>query len=163
MTSATWALVVGIDEYEHFTPLTGAARDAAAATRWLLKVGVPKGQILLHAAPSAAAEAEIGALDLPVRGCTQPEIETSFVELAEHTGERLFVFLMGHGFYEPTEGRVFLTQESRRNHPANLGIEPYCRWLQGVDFGLQVVIFDGCQNLPYTQHCLLYTSPSPRD
>jgi hypothetical protein len=148
---ATWAIVVGIDTYDHVTHLTGAARDAAAAARWLLAVGVPAEQILLHTAPSDAAAAEVKAVGLAQRGCSEPDIWTSFEQLMSESGRRLFVFLCGHGFFEPGGDRVFLTREASERVMSNLGIDWYAKLLRGLPYEHQFLIMDGCLNLPYTQ------------
>src|SRR5690242_334525 len=119
---STWALVVGIDEYqgEYIPPLKGPARDAVAAVSWLRKLGVRDESILLHAHPSADAESAVEALDLTRRGCTNDEILDSLLVLERTKGQRLFVFLTGHGLYEPATGPLFLTQDAREGCMRNL-------------------------------------------
>ncbi|MDI6105449.1 caspase family protein [Actinoplanes sp. NEAU-A12] len=168
--ATTWALVVGIDEYDDpaVKRLTGAARDAAAAVRWLRALGVPDGQILLHAVPSAGAAAEVEALGLMVRGCTLTSIWKSVHLLAGKKGSRLFVFLCGHGLYEPGSKGLFLTQEAGDGAMTNLGIEKYSDHFLSMDFPLQVLVMDGCLNQPYppavrpTVEAAFYPGVAPR-
>lgn len=148
--ATTWALVVGIDAYDAFPPLQGAARDAAATVRWLRRLGVPDEQVLLHAAPCDAARPDLDALGRTWLGCTEPEIWGSFDRLWQEQGSRLFVFLSGHGFYEPSGARVFLTQEANQRALKNLGIDWYAALLRGFAFDRQFLVMDGCLNLPYT-------------
>lgn len=143
-------MVVGIDTYDHVKELTGAARDAAAVVHWLRRLGVPDQQILLHAAPGQAAKAEIDELGLTCAGCTEPEIWPSFETLMDNQGARLFVFLSGHGFFEPGGERVFLTREASQRVTKNLGIEWYAALLRGQKYARQFLVMDGCLNLPYT-------------
>jgi hypothetical protein len=148
--AATWALIIGIDSYDNFKGLTGAARDAAAAVTWLRHLGVPDAQILLHAAPCDAAKPELDALGLTCHGCTEPEIWASFVTLMNNRGSKLYVFLSGHGFCEPGGDRVFLTREASDKVTKNLGIDWYAKFLRGQDYTTQYLVMDGCLNVPYT-------------
>ncbi|MEK6225566.1 MAG: hypothetical protein AABM40_04640 [Chloroflexota bacterium] len=149
----TWALVVGLDVYDlpKIQPLQGAVRDAITAVQWLRKLGVPDGQILLHASPSAGVSAELVALGLSYKPGRQLDISGSMAQLAAvPNGTRLFVFLMGHGLYEPAGGRLFLLQESGvANLWTNAGIDYYSRWLRSLPFPRQYLFVDGCQNYPY--------------
>lgn len=156
--ATTWALVVGIDEYdeppEKIPRLQGAAADAIAAVEWLRKLGVPDNQILLHARPSAETRPRIDALGMPWKDvATEPAIWESVSRLLEvPDGTRLFVFLSGHGVWEPTTGRCFLTQEAGRNGVyTNLGIDLYINCFLKSAFKRQFLFMDGCQNLPYTR------------
>lgn len=148
---STWAIVVGIDAYDHFDPLTGAANDAVAAVKWLRRLGVPDEQIMLHAAPTNASEKAVKDLGIPVGGCKEAEIFESFRRLIKgRRGSKLFVFLSGHGLFEPGGDRVFLTQESCEDVPVNLGVEWYAELLLGLPFKRQIIVMDGCLNLPYS-------------
>jgi hypothetical protein len=147
--AATWALVIGIDAYDHVRQLTGAVHDAVDAVRWLRRLGVPDAQILLHAAPTPASQAALDALGLTYAGCRQPDFWQSFDALRQNSGPRLFVFLTGHGLYEPGGERVFLTQEADDQVTRNLGIDWYTRFLRGQNYTRQFVVMDGCLNLPY--------------
>jgi hypothetical protein len=146
----TWALVVGIDAYDNFKHLTGAANDSVEFVSWLRQLGVPAEKIMFHAAPCADAKAGVEAAGLQVGLCTDAEIWGSFRRLMEAEGERLFVFLAGHGLFEPGGVRVFLTQEAGEKELSNLGVEWYARLLRGLPFRRQFLILDGCQNIPYT-------------
>jgi hypothetical protein len=148
---STWAVVVGIDAYDHFKHLTGAANDAVHAVGWLRRLGVPDEQIMLHAAATGAAKEAVDELGMKVGGCKEPEIFESFQRLIEgQGGSKLFVFLSGHGVFEPGGERVFLTQEASETVLSNLGIAWYTKLLQGLPFALQIVVMDGCLNLPYS-------------
>jgi len=146
--AGTWALVVGIDAYEHFRPLHGAAADAVRAVRWLRALGVPDGQILLNAAPSAATKPEVDDLGLPVRGTTLAAVTESFDALLanEAGGARLFVFLSGHGLYDPGGHRMFLTSESSPKMPRNVAVDLYADVLRGLPYRRQYLVLDACQS-----------------
>lgn len=146
----TWALVVGIDAYDHVKTLTGAARDAVDVVAWLRRLGVPDDQVLLHAAPAPATQKAVAGLGITVNGCREPDLWQSFARLSEVSGSKLLVFLMGHGLFEPGGERVFLTQEASPTFVKNLGIEWYAAFLRGQDFPEQYLVMDGCLNLPYT-------------
>lgn len=151
---STWALIIGIDTYDSnaIRDLAGASLDAVAVVEWLRKIGVADDHIILHAAPKPASHPAVTALGLPVQGCTEPDIWGSFKALDKTQGSKLFVFMMGHGLYEPTGGRVFLTREATPEEPQNLGIDWYCAYLRGLKYSTQYVFLDGCLNLPYANN-----------
>ena len=150
--SATWALVVGIDEYDEksIPRLGGAAADAIAAVIWLRALGVPDKQIKLHAAPNAKVEPALNSLALPYESASLSAIWKSIQVLKKNSGDRLFVFLSGHGIYEPTKGRLFLTQDASPDAMTNLGIDLYITYLRSLNYSNQFLVMDGCQNYPYT-------------
>ena len=76
----TWALVVGIDAYDHVKDLT-VSRDAVDVVTWLRRLGVPDDQIMLHAAPSDATAPAVEALGITVNGCQEPDLWQSFARL----------------------------------------------------------------------------------
>jgi hypothetical protein len=152
-SATTWALVVGIDEYDEVKPkLTGAARDAVDTVTWLRRIGVPDAQILLHAAACDASRPAVDALGLSVGNCRLPALFDSFRALKRAQGDRLFVFLFGHGLFEPGGDQVFLTREADDDVLANLGIDWWARWLRGQRFTTQYLVMDGCLNLPYSEN-----------
>jgi hypothetical protein len=150
--ATTWALVVGIDEYDdqRLRRLQGAAADALAAVAWLRKLGVPDRQIRLHVAPAAATRPAVEAIGLPHAEATKPAINRSISELRRvQGGTRLFVFLCGHGLYEPAGGRVFLTQESGVDDMyVNLGLDAYCNLLLATGFRRQFLIMTVASTTP---------------
>lgn len=171
--ATTWALVVGIDAYRDrsIPNLSGAVHDAIDVVTWLRRIGVPDTQILLHASATAASEQALESLCLPFGGCTSEDIWNSFAALEKQSGTRLFVFLSGHGLYEPLGARVFLTEEATDRVWSNLDIEWHTRFLRGQDFRRQFVFMDGCLNQPYTAserarfepgHKSAVTLPPPR-
>ncbi len=151
----TWALVVGIDEYDSpkLGRLKGAVADAVAAVAWLRSLGVPDQQILLHAAPSEASKPPLDALGLAYGTAREPEIWDSIAKLLDVTGgTRLFVFFSGHGLYEAASGRLFLTQEAGMAKAwPNLGMDAYGELFRSMAFARQFLFLDGCQNYPYPE------------
>ena len=156
----TWALVVGIDEYDHpdqLRPLTGAVADAAAAVAWLRGLGVPGEQIRLHVSPSPQSLPAVEALDVAVTGdATFAAITRTLGEFHRHPGgDRLVVLLAGHAVFEPTAGRLFLCQdfadiEGDPAQTASLAIDGLVKRLLATKFREQFCFVDGCQNLPYS-------------
>ena len=149
--SKTWALVVGIDRYEDpaVKPLSGAVADAVAFADWLRALGVPDRQVILHAAPTRASRQRLkGRKPAPA---TDREIQKSVARLEKvKTGERLIVYLAGHGLYEPSARRLFLLEEFTQAYPANMAIELYINRFLSMGFKRQFLFLDGCQNLPYS-------------
>lgn len=145
----TWALVIGIDVYDNVTPLAGAVLDAIEVVGWLRDLGVKDDRILLHASPCTAAVAPLKALGIPPRDCTEPEIWSSLSTLLDNNGSRLFVFLLGHGFYLLDGGCVFLTKEADHNALTNYGIDWLADLLRGRKYDRQFIVMDGCLNYAY--------------
>src|SRR5947209_7248984 len=148
----TWALVVGIDKYDAaptVRELQGAVADAVVAVQWLRQLGVPDAQIRLHASPSATNAAALNQLGLVYKPARDPDIWSSVSDIREQTGTRLFVFLFGHGLYEPSTRRLFLTQEAGVGGAwNNMGIELYIELFLSMKFARQFLVLDGCLNKP---------------
>jgi len=145
----TWALVVGIDKYDSpaLPELSGATADAAEFVGWLRRLGVPDAQILLHAAPTDSNRKLLQDLSKPYDAATEAVIFASINRLRGETGTRLFIFLSGHGLYDPATRRVFLTQEAGVNGVwVNLGIDKYIELFLSMPYRRQFLILDGCQN-----------------
>jgi caspase domain-containing protein len=150
--SDTWALVVGVDAYHdpNVPNLTGAVADAVAVAEWLRNLGVPKRQILLHAAPTDRSAPLLSGWRR--RRATGDAIDESIVLLSNHPGaERLIVYLAGHGIFEPTAGRLFLLPPFTPETPTNLGIDKHIQRFLSMRFRRQFLFMDGCQNRPYSQ------------
>jgi hypothetical protein len=148
----TWAIVVGIDAYTDpkVPDLQGAVADAVAFRDWLVALGVPKRQIRQHAAPTDRSRALLaGSRWLDV---TPQRIDDSIVRLEQVTdGERLIVYLAGHGLFEPEAGRLFLLPDFSESSPWNMGLDKYVKRFLAMRFSRQFLFVDGCQNLPYSQ------------
>lgn len=158
----TWALVAGIDVYDNggqLPALGGAAADAVAAVRWLLGLGLPPAQVLLRVSPCEAAKAAVESLGLPpanVADARFDSITRGLAAIGREGGERLYVFLAGHGVYEPTAGRLFLCQDFGDFPPPDpactktIAIGELAKVLLSLRFPEQFLFMDGCQNLPYS-------------
>src|SRR5271166_1867990 len=101
------ALVVGIDGYVNLPPLQGSAQDALEVARLLVDVGVPKDRIFLHVTPTAGPTVAPPS-GVAINPAKRDDIWDSIVEIGKSEGERLFVFLSGHGYYLAESGPIFL-------------------------------------------------------
>ena len=146
----TWALVVGIDVYDNVTGLKGPVQDAISVVDWLRRLGIADERILLHAAPCPESQEPLTKLGLTYQGCTEPEIWKSLSKLLNNTGSRLFVFLLGHGYYLFDGGPVFLTREADRNAATNIGITWLSDILRAKNYQRQFILMDGCSNYAYS-------------
>jgi hypothetical protein len=148
-----WALVVGIDAYDDpsIRRLRGAVADACAMVGWLRAFGVPEAQILLHLAPSDDSRSRADAVGMSYQPAREPDIWHSIVDRLKPVadGEWLLVYLAGHGLYDPSTQRLFLTQEAGPDAYVNLGIELYTEYFRSMSFADQFLIMDGCLNYPY--------------
>ncbi|WP_055601199.1 caspase family protein [Streptomyces aureus] len=160
MTSSyadSWALVVGIDAYDDpdIKDLGGAVRDACEAVNWLRGAGVPDDHILVHAQPTEASRPLVESLGpgVPRHDATARDIAESVARLRALSGSHLFVFLVGHGIYEPSTKRLFITKEASLGELdvlSNLAVEDYIELFLSMSFPEQLLVMDGCQNLPYS-------------
>ncbi|MFE6063094.1 hypothetical protein [Streptomyces sp. NPDC056431] len=153
----SWALVVGIDAYDDpkIKDLGGAVRDACEAVNWLRNAGVPDDHILLHAQPTEASRPLLESLGpgVPWNEATAQAITASVSRLHALSGTHLFVFLVGHGIYEPATKRLFITKEASLGKfgvLSNLAVDAYIDLFLSMAFPEQLLVMDGCQNLPYS-------------
>lgn len=151
-SAATWALVVGIDAYanpEDWKPLVGAVNDALAAVEWLRALGVPDDQILLCTGPAAGTSPAPAPPNWsqPNRPATVEGIWSALKVLRANRGERLFVFLSGHGVrgFDSVDTRLFIAQDADVDDVKNLGLRWYADFLRSLDYGRQYLFLDGCQ------------------
>lgn len=138
------ALVVGIDEYESLPGLSGCTTDALEAVDWLMSIGVEPKRIRLHLATSRAVSIPEGVIRLTAE---RDAIWKSIVGLRQETGERLFVFLSGHGYFILESGPIFLAQDwSSDNSNKNMDVWAFARHFQGLKFRDTLFVVDACQN-----------------
>lgn len=145
----TWAFVVGIDVYDQVKHLKGPVRDAVAVVGWLRQLGVTDERILLHASPCPESQDLLDDVGIAPKGCTEPEIWQSLSTLLNNSGSRLFVFLLGHGYYLFDGGPVFLTKEADANAATNFGIKWLSDLLRAKNYLSQFILMDGCLNYAY--------------
>lgn len=155
---ATWAIVIGIDQY--WTPeasLRGAVRDALRMREWLLSVdggAVPSANLQLLLGPSqASAAAPPGARPLEA---TQEHIIRAIDRVMQRSGgqgERLFFYYAGHGLSSALAGGLenamvpadftdLLTTRS-------LGLRSIFEFFKAARFQEQFFFVDACRNIPW--------------
>ena len=82
----SWAVVIGINKYEHASPLGYAVEDAQAVAALLTsKFGFPTKQVSL-------------LVDAEATGHAIQRTFLSLVDQAAHPDDRVFVFFAGHGY-----------------------------------------------------------------
>jgi hypothetical protein len=141
------ALVIGIDKYDlnEIPVLSGCVLDAFNATDWLLKLGVPPGNIYLHVAKSPTSPANDPAVT--VRAADLDSILLSIKALANGQGDKLFVFMSGHGLYVRPEGPIFLAKDyGVATTKKNLCIDEYVNYFLSWPYRDQFLFYDACQN-----------------
>ena len=74
MTEKTWAIVVGIEQYEFGAKLPGAANHACRFARWLKDRGVPENQIKLFLSPLTENQNVANGLGIQVQPASQQAI-----------------------------------------------------------------------------------------
>jgi S-(hydroxymethyl)glutathione synthase len=141
------ALIIGIDKYDltEIKQLSGCVADAFDATKWLLKLGAPAQSIFLHVSKSAASPAE----DPPVvvRSADLDSILQSIKALSNGQGDKLFVFMSGHGLHVRADGPIFLTKDyGSVSTRKNLKIDEYLEFFRSWSYRDQFLFYDACQN-----------------
>jgi S-(hydroxymethyl)glutathione synthase len=141
------ALIIGIDKYDltEIKQLSGCVADAFDATKWLLKLGVPAESIFLHVSKSAASPAE----DPPVlvRSADLDGILQSIKALSNGQGDKLFVFMSGHGLHVRADGPIFLTKDyGSVSTKKNLKVEEYLEFFRSWPYRDQFLFYDACQS-----------------
>ena len=146
------AVVVGIDRYDlaQIPPLTGAVADALTACKWLLDIGVVPAAIDLHLSPSkplGKTQLSVNGQNLQSKDATWRSVWASLNRLAGQAGERLFVFLSGHGLVVPPTEPVFLLQDYGidGDWSCNLGLNSFVDYFLSLDFGEQFLFCDACE------------------
>lgn len=94
----SWALVIGINNYQYTSPLSYARHDAEAVANILEKqFNFPQNNIVLKVDEAATRDA----------------ILKSFLQFANgevETNDRILVFFAGHGYTHRKEGRGWLSR-----------------------------------------------------
>jgi hypothetical protein len=142
------ALIIGIDKYDcgDIQPLPGCVNDAVAAAKWLIAISVPPKRIIAHVSP---LNPELFPADVVVLAADDKAVRASFAKLAKSgSGDKLFLFMSGHGKYVPGAGPIFLCQDYYVNGSTreNLKIEEYIPWLRSWRYRDQFLFYDACQD-----------------
>jgi hypothetical protein len=152
------ALVVGIDGYANIPQLIGSAQDASEVADLLLSLGMSASRLYLHAAP-ASGQTLAPPAGLTVKPATRDEIWSSILAIRKERGDRLYVFLSGHGYYLAETGPIFLTQDWSTDFPAkNLDITSFAGFFRSLPFRDQLFVVDACQNYATDP---IYRTPIP--
>lgn len=140
----THALVVGVERYAAGPAwdLPGPARDALRFRDWLLRTGVPEGNILLCLSPLADTPAPY----LPADHGTLRRLLVS--RLPSLDGGRLWVWWGGHGVLDRDERLRLFCADATTADKRNLDLEAMRRSLASdalPGFARQTWIVDACQ------------------
>jgi hypothetical protein len=156
----THAIVVGIEEYPAWPGLgkiPGTVGDACAVARWLLRRGVPPGQIRLFLSPmpgaSLLASQEGGGVSLARVVLDAPETIAFRTVVTEDLrkpadAELLFFFWFGHGLIKADHYPRLLFADATENDPRCLDLNSLTRSLRTdyfASFRLQIFVVDACQ------------------
>lgn len=147
----TWAVVVGIEQFEFGEKLPGAATQACRVARWLKARGVPKEQIKLFLSPLPENQAVADGLGIDFKPATYREIydaiEDELANLPPEHCDALFIYWGGHGSIPADGERVLYYSDAKEKswHCLDLNASLVAlrgeRWRQ---FARQVVIVDAC-------------------
>lgn len=167
--SSTWGLVVAIDRYDDpaIPALDSPVTSAAKAVSWLKKLGVSPEKILVHAPESSDHLSELTDIGVDPKPATKRAIDVSVSGLISDESwapQRLYVFLMGHGYWlDKAPGRILLTQEARAGIGpwSNLGVDDYIRAFRSCRSLKEVFLFfDACSNAPFSEQQRENIAPS---
>ncbi len=147
----TWAIVVGIEQFEFGAKLPDAATHACRVARWLKDRGVPKEQIKLFLSPLPKKQAVADGLGIAVKPATNREIyatiEDELANLPPEDCDTLFIYWGGHGSIAADGERVLYYSDAKENSWHCLDLNASLLALRGErwqKFAQQVVIVDAC-------------------
>ena len=151
MTLNADALIIGIDKYDcaEIQPLPGCVNDAVTAAKWLIAIGVPPTRIIAHISPLNKTDKTPFPPGVVALAADDKGIRASFAKLAKNgSGDKLFLFMSGHGKYVPGAGPIFLCQDYYVNESLreNLKIEAYVEWFRSWRYRDQFLFYDACQD-----------------
>lgn len=148
------AVVIGINDYPGLKSLKGPVNDVREFLAWLLD---PKGGNL-----PAANIRQILSSDFPAQsgGPTPNQVEALFEPFianyydGKKEGERLYIFVAGHGFGDPSDmSRTALyAANAKPMFPWHIAVTDYAEWLRRhAVFDELILIMDCCRtvNVPY--------------
>ena len=140
------ALIVGIDGCNQIPQLSGSALDALEAADWLLAIGVPPERIRLHAEPQSG-QTLTAPVGVAVNPPSRDAIWASILAIKKESGDRLYVFLSGHGYYLAELGPIFLTKDWSEDFPdKNIDILSFAGFFRSLSFRDQLFVVDACQS-----------------
>jgi len=149
---ADFGIVVGIDTYPGFTSLRGPRNDADAFYDWLTDPG--RGNVL----PANVRRLKCNGPPPPNIDAAVPNKQTldmlfkPFVTNGaanRKSGERLFVYLAGHGFADNNnvDSAALLSADAERGWPAHLAVLAYVDFLQrSATFDEIILLMDACRD-----------------
>jgi hypothetical protein len=144
----TWALVVGIDEYDFGVPLPGAVNAAVQFAELLCVRGVKPEQIHLCLGPDPAGRLPEALKDAKRRPPTFGDMRKLLErDLPERAGRLLCLFWAGHGAVDGRARRLFLADSGLYG---TFDFDALL-WLLGDEryrFPKQLIFVDACANDP---------------
>ncbi|MFG2560348.1 caspase family protein [Streptomyces sp. NPDC048496] len=140
------ALVVGIEQYAAGDSwnLPGPVRDALRFRDWLLELGVPEENVLLHLAPSGGTDPGV-----PYRPADHDTLRRAFVtDIPARAGDVLWVWWGGHGVLDRDEHLRLYCTDATEPDRRNIDVESARSTLRSdavTGFGRQIWMVDACQ------------------
>lgn len=147
-----YALVVGIESYDagEAWNLDGPANDAFGFARWLVDQGVPATNIQVLVSPLARSDkADFQTWNnTPVAHPTRQNVSDALTRtLPQVSGDRLYVFWSGHGYYSDDGERRLFYADAHQSFLANLDFNALLLSLASdyyTGFATQVFFVDAC-------------------
>jgi Caspase domain len=147
---ASWAVVIGVDDYRaEELELSGAVADAEAFREWLGDAErVAPDQLRFLASRTDGGDAGFG---VPAKDTVVGAI-TDVLEQSGGEGDALYFFFSGHGLTTMVAGReegALLFPGFDQQHPEHsLAIRSVLEFFETVQFKDQFFFFDACRSAP---------------
>ncbi len=149
---ADYGIVIGIDAYPGLTTLKGPRNDANAFYAWLTDKN--KGNVPPENVSRLECNGPVPGLTVRNAVPTRQLLDDLFRPLAEAAGagekygERLFIYLAGHGFADnrDPDSAALLSAEANQNWPAHLAVLAYVNLFRRMaTFDEIIVLIDACR------------------
>ena len=138
-----YAILIGIDNYLSFDPLTGVAEDVAGILEWLLDPNggdVPQANIHTILAPPIPDPED----PQPVQDKINQKFRKLGVMAGNRIGRRLYFYFSGHGYGQIDDVGMLMGNASARELKNNIGLKNYRNFLLEWGFFDELIFFLDC-------------------
>jgi len=140
----TYAVVVGIEKYDKWPKLPGAASSSLKFAKWLNNQGVPHDNIFLFISESDDNKTLFKDCEFKKNEATSSNIFNVFFEqIKQKSGDLLYIFWAGHGFIDDINSRrLYYTDDNKNFNLSSLLKSLTTKTFP--NFNKQIILIDAC-------------------